>query len=71
MDMDDPTIILQRFVPLVKDFMKENEVSYEIFGCSMRDTEKYRNLCTKHGVTFFKKPVTIDDLRYLTVQQHS
>ena len=65
MDMDDPTIIIQRFVPQIKEFMKENSVSYELSACSNRDNEKQRSLCSKNDVQFYKKPVTLDNLRHL------
>ena len=65
MDMDDPTIIIQRFVPQIKEFMTENNVNYELSACSNRDNDKQRAICSKNGVKFYKKPVTVDHLRHL------
>lgn len=65
-DLDDPTIILQRFHGNVKTMCKDNNTTLiRMFGCSNRDTDKIKQNCATIGVEFMKKPLTVDTTRHL------
>lgn len=39
-DLDDPTIILQRFVTNVSQVLKDNNKTIPVIACSNKDTDK-------------------------------
>ena len=39
-DLDDPTLIIQRFVNNVQKILSDNHITIPIYGCSGRDSEK-------------------------------
>jgi hypothetical protein len=64
-DLDDPTIILQRFVTNVAQVLSDHKVQIPIIACSIKDTEKNKLMCKKLEVQFLKKPVTVDSVKHL------
>ena len=64
-DLDDPTILLNRFMSSVNIILSENKVSIPVVGFSQRDTEKIRNSCSTNHVEYIKKPATVDSIKHL------
>jgi hypothetical protein len=65
-DLDDPTIILQRFVTNVKAILADNgNAACRLVACSNRDNERIRQSCEKIDVEFIQKPLNVLNVRHL------
>lgn len=64
-DLDDPTILLTRFMTSVNAILSEHKVSIPVVGFSQRDTEKVKNQCSANHVEYIKKPATLENLKHL------
>lgn len=64
-DLDDPTIMLNRFMQSVNTILADNKVSIPVIGFSSKDSDKTKKQCNDLRVDFIKKPVTVQSIKHL------
>ncbi len=64
-DLDDPTINLQRFMLNLKQILLEYNTTMPVYACSVKATDKNRILCEKVEANLLIKPITVDKVRHL------
>lgn len=63
-DLDDPTLTLQRFMTQLNKLFKENpSIKIEVFACSSTSGERILKRCEEAKVKFIAKPITEQKLR--------
>lgn len=65
LDLDDPTLIVQRFASNVTAIAKEHSYSITIYGVGTKESEEIKANLFRAGVEFIKKPLTVERLRPL------
>lgn len=64
-DIDDPTINLQRFMNSANQIFTDNNTKIKVIGCSNKDNQKTKTSCDHLGVELLKKPVSVNSVRHL------
>lgn len=65
-DLDDPTLLLGRFVGSVNKLLEAYpKLRIDIYACSSSSTERILKKCKEVNVTFIAKPITKDKLSQL------
>jgi hypothetical protein len=61
-DLDDPTINLQRFMVTVTQLCNEKDRKIPVYGCGLHEA-RGKKICASSGVTYMQKPVSGAALR--------
>jgi len=65
-DLDDPTLLLGRFMTAVKKLLAESpNVQIDVYACASSNSERMLKKCTEVRVQFIPKPMTLEKVKHL------
>lgn len=65
-DLDDPTLLLGRFMTSVNKLLKESpNVRIDVYACASSNSERMLKKCTEVKVQFIAKPMTVEKVKHL------
>lgn len=65
-DLDDPTLLLGRFMISMNKILKENaDIKIDVYACASTSSERMLKKCKEVDVTFIAKPMTKEKVKHL------
>ena len=64
-DLDDPTMLLGRFMQAITNLMA-NGIKIDVYACASTDSQRVVKICKELNVTLILKPITLDKVKHFT-----
>lgn len=66
MDLDDPTLLLGRFMTSINRLLEEAQnIKIDVYACASTSSERMLKKCKEVKVKFIAKPMTLEKVQHL------